>query len=169
MSLPEKPREPDATADARRLLEAELGDQTHLARERDKLPELLASSERLLSVEATGLRSGRAGILAVTDRRLIHIYWGYFRQRLRVTSIGFDNVDTVRTHSHRRFARVIVRMKRVQRTAFLPSRTVGFPLGIVKDAGAHAEEVATAIRNGVRSVQEAEPVKTGNPPLKSVG
>jgi hypothetical protein len=128
---------------------------------------LLAPSERLLAVKATGLRSGRAGILAVTDRRLIHIYWGYFRQRLRVTSIEFKNVDSVRTDSHGRFARVIVRMKKLQRTAFLPSRTVGFPLGIVKDAGAHAEQIATCIRNAARRIQE--PVKTGSPPLKNVG
>lgn len=143
----------DSVESPRQLLERELGDQLHLERAREILPTLLAPGETLLAAEQASLKLGRVGILAVTNRQLIHVYYGYFLRRLRTTKIGYDNVDSVHVDRWRSGSIIVVRLKERQSTVFLPSRTVNFPL-IIKDAGVRAEALATCIRRAVRRVQE---------------
>ena len=125
--------ESSAATDAEQLLKDEFGDQIHLERPVERLPSLLAPDEKLLAVEQAGLRLGRVGLLAATNRRLIHIYYGYLLRRVKVTEIDYRNVESVRAESWKAFSRVTVQLKKRQLTVFLPTRTVHFPLPIAHD------------------------------------
>ena len=102
------------------MIQRELGEEAHLARERRALPSLLASDEELLAVASAGFGVVSAGILAITDGRLIFLSFRYFFLRRKVTEIGFGQIETVESESWRSSAELRVRLRKGRHVIHVP-------------------------------------------------
>jgi len=77
------------------MIHRELGDQYFLARERSALPGLLVEDEELLAVASGSVGVFAPGILAIIDRRFIHLYFRRLLRQLEVTEIGYPRIKSV--------------------------------------------------------------------------
>lgn len=122
--------------DAARLLDSKLSRAIYLAHECRNLPLLLAENEQLLDVEPASVGAAKPGLLAVTDRRLIHLYFRRLLRCLKVTEISYERVNAVDAQSWRSMARLRVRFNQFR-------STIDFP---ISTGGERASELAACIR-----------------------
>lgn len=102
------------------MIHRELADEVHLSRERPALLAVLAHDEELLDVASAGLGFGAPGILAITDRRLIHVYFRRTLRRMKVTEMRLSNVASVDSKQSGSSAELRVRLKSPRRTVHMP-------------------------------------------------
>jgi hypothetical protein len=81
--------------EAQALLFERFGSDLHFRHECEYLTEALAVGERVLDVEGVGIGVHGTGILAITDRRLIHAKYRYLLRRFRRFVCEFERLDDV--------------------------------------------------------------------------
>jgi hypothetical protein len=121
------------------MIHRELGDAIYLAHERGALPSLLAADEELLAVVGAGFRFADPGILGITDRRLIHLYFRRTLRRLRVIEIGYRRIETVGSMKSGSNGVLMLGLRQPRRTRSVPLRA----------NAERAEELAACIRKAV--------------------
>lgn len=121
------------------MIHRELGNELYLARERSALPGLLAEDEELLAVASGNMRFFDPGILAITDRRLIHLFFSRSLRRLRVTDIGYRRIEAVDSWKSRSSGVLRLHLKEPRRTKHIPIRG-----GVER-----AAELATCVKEAV--------------------
>lgn len=134
------------------MIHRELGDEIHLTRERRVLQSMLAQDEELLDVAAAGLGFGNPGILAITDRRMIHLYFRYFLRHVKMTEIGYHKIETVDSAGWRSFAELSVRRGKRRRTLH-----ISIMAGVER-----AAELATCARKAVARFKSSAGVTKGD-------
>ena len=72
-----------------------------LDREHARLRQLLEDGEKLLEARPVGL-GFHPGLLAVTDRRLLHLYFRRLVRRMKVTEMRYQRLNWVELHRWRR-------------------------------------------------------------------
>jgi hypothetical protein len=77
------------------LIHRQLADELHLGRERLLLPSLLSDGEELLAVASAGMGWFKPGILAITDGRLLHLYFRRVSRRMKVTEIAYHVIRSI--------------------------------------------------------------------------
>ena len=120
------------------LLTLRLRNTTYLSRESALLLSLLAEDERLLDVEPAGIGYAKPGLLAVTDRRVIHVYIRRVFPGYKLTEISYEDLRSVEANSWKSYARLRLRFRRLR-------RTVDFP--IMKGGGRRAFDLETLVRS----------------------
>jgi hypothetical protein len=163
----EHPEKPSAMADVEQALAAKIGDHALLANDCEELRKLLAPDERLLDVAPMSLKGSRFGVLAITDRRLLHVHVRDVFSGSRIAEIDYHNVRRVHAETWRSLAELRVDLKKRQRMLLLPSRRAAFNLLHGPGSAERVKELATCLRNAVSRVQE--PVKPVPLTLKRVG
>ena len=79
----------------RALLFQRFGSALHFKHECDYLIETVAFGERVLDVEGVGIGAHGTGILAITERRIIHVKYRYFLRRFHSFICEYDRLNTV--------------------------------------------------------------------------
>lgn len=102
------------------LVHRELADEVHLAHERSGLVALLAEDEELLAVASAGRGIRRPGVLAITDRRAIHLSFRHIVRHLRVFEIPYGDVESIDVTGWRNPVEITIRRQGRKRTVHLP-------------------------------------------------
>jgi hypothetical protein len=102
------------------LIHRELADEVHLAHEREGLLASLAEDEELLAVASAGRGFARPGILAITDRRVIHLSFRHLVRHLRVFEIPYGDVESFDVTRWRRSVEITIRRPGWRRTIHPP-------------------------------------------------
>jgi hypothetical protein len=138
------------------MVHRELSHEVHLDRERRALPSLIASGEELLAVASSSMNFGRPGILAITDRRLVHLYFRRIARRMAVTEIGYAGIESIRHESSGTAVAFAVRLA-----------GHGGPIDfMLRTSNERATELVDCARRAMRRVQE--PIENTDP-WKKVG
>jgi hypothetical protein len=94
--------------------------EPYLVRERAELDRRLRDGEILIEVEPAGIGFFRPGLLAVTDCRLIHLYFRRLIRRFKFTEFAFDRIDWVELHTMRSAAELRFSIDVGERLFYLP-------------------------------------------------
>lgn len=80
----------------------------------------LSEDEELFDVELVGIGGWKPGLLAITDRRLLHLYRRRILPGWKVTELKYEQLGDVRNESWRSFAELKVRPNRGRKTLNFP-------------------------------------------------
>jgi hypothetical protein len=95
-------------------------DEPYLAREREFLSGVLADGERILDVEQAGRGVLKPGILVLTERRLLHLYFRRLLRRMKVLDLSYSRIDAAEVESLSYATELKVSYNRHQRAHHFP-------------------------------------------------